>query len=74
MRNVLAAGVAVALTAVLAMGGSALAGDCELDCPNACPLAQGANEFRTNGAEATASNAIVRTDDRRAVLAVLDRV
>ena len=74
MRNVLAAGLAVAVTAALALGGTALAGNCELECPNACPLAKGANEFRSGGAEAEASDAIVRTDERRAVLAVLDRV
>lgn len=74
MRKIIAAGFAVALTAALAMGGSALAGQGELDCPNSCPLAQGANALRTNGAEATASDAIVQMDERRAVLAVLDRV
>ena len=74
MRNVLAAGIAVALTAALAMGGAALAGDCELDCPNPCPLAKGANELRTNGSEATATTSVVPADERRAVLAVLDRV
>lgn len=65
-----AAALAVVLTGALALAG----GSEPLDCPNQCPLAQGANALRTNGSEGARTCEIVRHDVRAEVLASLDRV
>ena len=65
-----AAVLVLVLTGALAIAGSSDG----LDCPNQCPLAQGANALRANGGEAARTCEIVRHDVRREVLDALDRV
>lgn len=68
--TILLTAAATLLSGTLALAGGAA----ELDCPNACPLAKGANALRSNGAEGVRASAVVRHDVRREILTSLDRV